>query len=248
MAARHPAFRSLADLNRDLSGFNGPPRSLAPYRPYARPLDQVAADVLQGETDHRLIGRFCDGLGQIAQAQAHHFPENIFADLDALAAHILRQTRRAADPLAYLDETCALIVELHACCGCESPINFRYAHDFIYGFDWAKWVRRDVARRTHIGPFDLKFLHYLKARANELVQLIGRNDKKYPALPPGQKRNPFGFTRTPQAEMHLHRNLACSGDVPVGAWDINGPCHWTQDFQQIRLARAKELQVGITAT
>lgn len=241
VAAGHPAFRLLADLNRDLSHHHGPSRSLAPDRLYARSLDQVAAKVLHGETDFQLIEHFCNGLGQIAQAQAYHFPENIFADLDTLAAHILRQACQATEPLVYLDETCQLIVDLHACFGCQSPINFRYSHDFIYGFDWAKWVRQDVAIRRNIGPFAMEFLHYLKVRAGELDQLISCNDKKYPALPPGQKRNPFSFVRTPQAETTLHRDLACSGHIPVQAWDINALCDWTQDFQQIRLNRAQQL-------
>ena len=239
MLSKHPAFQALIVQDKTWPQY----RSLAPNRSYARPLEQIAGDILENVMDDQFISHFCTGLHQIVQAQMYHFPKNIFADLDILGTHILRQAYQAPKPVAYLDEICSLIIDLHACFGCQSPIKFCYIHDFIYGFDWAKWVRQDIAQRYTIGPFNLQFLYYLKKRADELVNLINNNDKKYPSLNSNQKRNPFNFSRTAKAEIHLHQNLAATGHIPVTAWELNGCCDWTQDFQKIRLERAQELTV-----
>ena len=219
--------------------------SLAPNRKHPTPLDALAATLLGDDTDTRLAIAFAQGLGRIANAQTEHFPNNVFADFDFLAATLLACARQSDHPATALTEHCDLIVGLNADFGCNSPIRFSYAHDFLYGFDWAKWVRQDPKTRRQTGPFDRPFLRHLKKRAQQIKTLIAANDPEYPALPADTQRNPFGFSRSSADEAHLHRALARSGHIPLAAWSTDGPRRWTEDFQQIRRQRAKALGMAL---
>ena len=96
-------------------------------------------------------------------------------------------------------ETTELLVDVQARYGARSAIRFRYVHDFIYGYDWARWVAREPETRTAIGPYDPVFLQRMRHRADELLELIQTNDKNYPQLEQNISRNPFGFSREPGA-------------------------------------------------
>lgn len=176
------------------------------------------------------------GLAEIIESWFEHFPENIFWDADFMAARlwalgdpqeITRRARRIAD--------------LARGFGRQTEIRFQYVHDFLYGYDWARWVARDPEEREHIGPFDRDFLAYLERRQAELLDLIATDDLKYPKLPNGKPRNPFGFSRRHEDERRLLRALAADSQVPVEAWRPDGRCAWDRPFARIREDKARAL-------
>ena len=71
----------------------GPWYSLAPHRNHATPLYQLCSQLIDHTIDSSLARVFAQGIAQTAQALAAHFPENIFADIDFLAAALLAQTQ-----------------------------------------------------------------------------------------------------------------------------------------------------------
>lgn len=223
-------------------------RSLAPGRRTATPLvdllSVVAADLDSPETASALERGLCT----LALAQLEHFPGNLFWDLDFVAHDAAAQARRAPEPVDHLDGLFALMAELQRVYGRTTAIHFRYVHDFSYGFDWAKWVRREPAQDGSVGPFDLGFLGYMKRRADELLALIERDDRTYPRLDDEAHRNPFPFSREPEAEIELHRSLATTGDVPVPAWrglEAGETLVWDRDYAVHRVERAKQLGLAI---
>ena len=218
-----------------------PRRSLAPQRYNATPLDQLCSQLIDDATDSTLAQVFAQGMIRTTEAVAAHFPDNIFADVDFLAAALLTQTRRQADPTRQLAAHFDQITGLIQLYGCHSAICFRYMHDFLYGFDWARWVRKDPQARGTVGPFDPVFLDYLHQRGGELLALIARDDPKYPPLPPGQWRNSFGFSRTPADETRLHQALAAADLLPIAAWDPKAQPTCDRDFHQLRQQRATQL-------
>jgi hypothetical protein len=185
------------------------------------------------------------GLTRIDRAITRHFPENLFADLDH-AAFVL-EARRAregdAGALAHADR----IAAVHALFGRESVLCFRYAHDFLYGFDWARWVARDPTTRASVGPYDDAFLAYSEARALELTRLVAANDTKYGPLERGAHRNPFPFRRDLESERRLHRALATAGVIPVRAWDAEAEAAWNVDYTALREHTARTLGLSIDA-
>ena len=112
----------------------------------------------------------------------------------------------------------------------------------MYGYDWAKWVARDPARRDWVGPFDQEFLRYSRRRAGELFELIQRDDTRYPRLHDGGFRNPFGFSRQPAAETALFEDLAHDRLIPVEAWRIGAEPSWDRPFADLRLKRAERIE------
>ncbi len=206
---------------------------------------RLKAYTFGGNVNTRLVECFAQGIGRVVQSQALHFPDNIFGDLDFLAADLLAQARsREEDALTYLERAFDLIVELNGVYGIHSPIRFCYAHDFIHGFDWSRWVRRQPLERRAYSPFSLEFLAYLKHRGGELLELIHRDDAKYPALPAGQLRNVFPFSREPDDEIRLHQALARDHLIPVPAWDANAAPHWDFDCNKTRRLRAADLKIA----
>ena len=176
---------------------------------------------------------------------AEHFPENLFADYAALVESTALAAEHSAEPLATVHDTGKALVELQALFGRHSPVRFRYVHDFLYGYDWAKWVKRDPAARAQVGPFAMPFLRYMLARGAEMLALIAADDATYPALRDARARNPFRFDREPSAEVLLHRSLAVRDEIPVRAWRLSqegvaqGP--WDAAYQELRLAEASRL-------
>jgi hypothetical protein len=203
--------------------------TLDPARTERTPLDR-----LDGSRD------VAAGLRCIDAAIQRHFPENLFDDLDLVATSLAAHPR----PLAHAER----IAAVHALFGRETPLCFRYAHDFLYGFDWARWVARDPSTRAHVGPYDDAFLAYSAQRAAELTRLVADADPKYGPLELGAHRNPFPFRRDLEAERELHRALAAAGEIPVPGWDTHATPVWDRPFTAIREARAQALGLGFAGT
>lgn len=223
---------------REMKATLGHLRSLAPGREEATPLPELGEQLLAG-VDAEIADAFSISLAAIARAQIDSFPTNLFWDLDYPAARLLAAAR-APDPLEALERAAARIVELDRIFGVRSKIQFRYAHDFIYGFDWARWVPAEEGR-AEVGPFDEPFLAYMTRRGGEILDLIAKNDAKYPELPRGVARNPFGFSREPEDEARLHHDLAERGLIPVEAWRIDAEPTWNRSFARLREERAHAL-------
>ncbi len=221
-------------------------KSLDPRGRRARPLVDLARRHASGaEMAERLDVAFVDGLARVGDAQVRAFPGNLFWDFDAFAASLYAQAEAAADPLALLDEICGIACRLMELFGAPSPIRFRYVHDFMYGFDWARWVARDPAARGSIGPFDVPFLRYIFGRGDEIVALIAKGDAKYGPISPNEHRNPFDFSRSPRDEQRLLEDLAARGLVPVRAWESEGDAVWDRPYTALREARARELGLAL---
>lgn len=237
-----------ADARLDAAGVER--RTLDPNGGRATPLGALGRALLpraQGMRDGTALA-LARGLAATADAILEHFPDNLLWDLDALAAALLRQAgaagERAPEELAgAFDE----VLELHALFGRATAIRFRYVHDFVYGFDWAKWVRRDPPGRRHVGPYDRVFLRSMLRRGGELLALIEADDAKYPRLRRPGARNPFTFSREPADELRLHRDLAARGLVPVEAWRLEPSPVWDRPFADAREARAAALRGEETA-
>jgi hypothetical protein len=241
MSAEHrSAIEALEALDRRLDGGGMERLTLDPSRTRASTLAQIGR-ALAPRCPPRVASAFAAGLARTADAIARHFPNNLFWDLDHLAASVLREALAHPAPLERLGASFDEIETLNALFGRETPIRFRYAHDFIYGFDWAKWVRRDPKARAGVGPFDLAFLRSLHARGRELLALIENDDATYPALEDERDRNPYPFSRDPREELALYRDLARLGLIPVRAWQESARPEWDRAFAEERVARARAL-------
>lgn len=217
-------------------------RSLGPGRPRARALADLAGALLADETRPAIWHALATGLCRLVEAVRAAFPDNIFWDFDYLAASLLAHARTRADPVAALDGSIDAIIDLQQQFGHRTVIHFRYVHDFLYGFDWAKWVRKSPTARASVGPFDPRFVDVMRRRGEELMELIASGtERKYPPLPSGHHRNPFGFSRAPQAELTLLRHLARNGLVPVEAWRIDAIPRWDRDYAELRRQEAMKL-------
>lgn len=215
--------------------------SLKPKKKRALSLLQLGELVLKG-VDPALLheqqaSAWAMAMSHVTRAIVRHFPDNIFVDLD-LVAVALRDVVIAEGHVA-LEQTIDPLVEIHRLYGKSSRIRFQYVHDFLYGFDWARWVASEPKERGAIGPFDRRFLQRSVERAHELEALIQKNDATYPAIAPGTFRNPYGFERDPKSERALFLDLAKQDLLP--ACPIRGKTLWDAPFVQQRLERAKQL-------
>lgn len=225
---------------------SGARATLNPKAPAATGLSEVFAQVADhvGPLASKLADTLKLGLVQLFQAQLQNFPENLFWDFDYLAVATVREALGQAEPAAHLQRSFTRMADLQQLFGQGTPIRFRYVHDFIYGYDWAKWVRRAPDSRAGVGPFDWEFLTYMYRRGHELLALIEADDQKYPRLRSDAPRNPFGFSREPPAERAIHADLARRGQIPVAAWDPGAEPEWDHDYAQIRSDRAHALGYG----
>ena len=224
---------------------HGPLQSLSPERTTATHLHDIGKQICAMDLPPRVLAVLGEGLLEIVEAQCQNFPENIFWDLDFLATSLIRRSRDSdLGPVRYIQEATRTIVSLQALFGIHSPIRFRYVHDFLYGFDWARWVKRDPNIRGSVQPFDIEFLRYSRERGHELIHLIEEGDERYPALDAGNARNPFPFSREPSDESLLHRDLAEQGMIPVCAWNPDAAPVWNENYADFRIARARELSLN----
>ncbi|HJL28119.1 MAG TPA: hypothetical protein RMG45_33080, partial [Polyangiaceae bacterium LLY-WYZ-15_(1-7)] len=217
----------------------GPRRSLAADRDRATSLLALYQREAEGLPETARVA-FALGLHRAAEAQLEAFPGNLFWDFDALAAATAAAAREGDAERAAAEVTArtALIASLQQLFGRRTAIHFRYVHDFMYGFDWAKWVRREPEARRAVGPFEPAFLEYMWRRGHELLALIANDDEKYPKLATGHPRNPFGFSREPEEEERLFRDLAARDLIPVRAWERHPAPVWDRPYQEARAERA----------
>lgn len=208
-----------------------PGLSLSPAGGRSRPVEAVVAAVAPAGP---LADALTAGLRQIEAAAKAAFPDNLFWDVEFLAASLVRAG-------AEMTALARRIAGLQALYGQQTVIRFRYVHDFLYGYDWAKWVQRDAAGRQAVGPFAPAFIAHQERRARELERLIAADDEVYPSLPEGQVRNPFPFSREPDAEALLLRDLAARRLLPVEAWDPGARPEWDRPFADLRVERARAL-------
>ena len=124
-------------------------RSLGPGRTRATSLEDIGHALLGSVAEPDALAR---DLVRIAEAVHRAFPGNLFWDFDFLAACL------AKAEAGVRGEMTERIVALQARFGLSSPICFRYVHDFMYGFDWARWVQKAPDSRRGVGPFDLVLL------------------------------------------------------------------------------------------
>ncbi|NEQ54064.1 MAG: hypothetical protein F6K11_28690 [Leptolyngbya sp. SIO3F4] len=209
--------------------------SLAPGKGTATSFHDLGIQLLARSTDNDLLTRFCLSFLEINKAQLYHFPQNIFWDADYLFFNAYKEISAAVNQLAYLEKYTELMLKLLALFGKHSSIKFRYLHDFIYGFDWAKWVKKDIKSRKSIQPFSYNFLQIMYQRGQELELLIEQNDTKYHQLGVEQQfRNPFLFLRDPKEETSLMKQLANVDLIPIKTWEINDSPIWQKNFQSER--------------
>ncbi len=217
--------------------------SLAPDRDHAKRLVELVPSASLDEDVRMAVAR---GLVAIGIAIHRNFPDNLFCDLDFVLEILERGG--ALHGGSWVLETCHAIESLHDLFGNNTTIQFRYVHDFLYGFDWARWVMRDREAHAGIGPFDPIFLAYARKRGAELIQLIAQNDAKYPRLLSGEHRNPFPFSRDPRTEAMLLRDLAVRGWIPVEVWRRGAQPDWNRQYTAERERRARELGVALSSS
>jgi len=241
------AVAELAAADASLAAHTVALRSLAPGRASAHTLVEILGPRL-ADAAHGMIEPFVAGTAAFVRALLESFPDNLLWDLDLPLATWWRTAAASDDPAATAADLLALATELQGLFGRTTALRFRYAHDFLYGYDWAKWVGRDPAAREGIGPYDRRFLAAMRARGHELLALIeAGGDAKYPALPDASPRNPFPFSREPEAELAIHRALAEVGRIPVPAWRWdNASVTWSHPWAAWREETAAGLGLATT--
>ncbi len=222
-------------------------RTLAPGRARATPLAQLLRTLAPPPGE--LARSLARGLAEVALAQLDAFPGNLFWDFDLMAAAVLREALACsssdAEGAALAATRLGQIAALQHLYGRETAIRFTYVHDFVYGYDWAKWIARDPPDRRGHGPYSAAFLAYMDRRGRELLALIAEDDRKYPTLAEREPRNPFPFPREPTSELLLHRSLASRGEIPVEAWRIDATPAWNRGYAAIRAERARMLGLSL---
>lgn len=211
--------------------------TLDPSRPFAHSLTEVVSSL----ADRQQAAHLAAAASSVAEAQLQSFPENLFWDFDFYLASIHRHAAATSDYASYLRKVTSITVGLLRLYGQQSSIRFRYVHDFMYGFDWARWVRRDPGARRRVEPFGVEFLQQTEDRARDIIALIEADDDWYPRLADGESRNPFPFSREPEDELPLYGMLAERGDVPVEAWRTDARPDASRDFDALREDAARTL-------
>jgi hypothetical protein len=254
VAARMTHAERLRATTRMIEAEVGPLATLDPTRELATPLIDVherALARLDPSIAAVLARPLSNGLCELALAQLDAFPGNLFWDLDLIAVTIVAQARSLPQLAAiqHVAQQFGRMAELQRLYGRSTAINFAYVHDFVYGYDWAKWVAREPSVQTDVPePFAPRFLAYMHVRAHELLELIAVDDAKYPTLDDDHARNPFPFSREPADEFALHRELARRDLIPVPTWDadalsLDWATRWQVPFQARRIDVAGELKL-----
>ncbi|MGD1899859.1 MAG: hypothetical protein ACFB16_23290 [Phormidesmis sp.] len=232
---------SFEHLDEILKQHSIEPLSLNPHKALSTSFSTLGNTIVKTIDDPFLIDLFRDTLASILESILMNFPNNIFWDFDFFVGSMLKQTLAAERSEYFLQLFHEKIELLMALFGNRSKINFRYLHDFIYGFDWAKWVKKEPQSRCSIAPFDLFFLDYLIDRGHEILQLIDMRDRKYHQLHDGSYRNPFCFSREPKDEISLFICLASRNLIPVTVWEYEASPIWNKPFYKMRETISVEL-------
>ena len=219
------------------------PLSLNPNKSLITCFTELEAKIIQQSSDVILITVIRDTLQKILDALLHNFPENIFWDFDFMVSSMLKQALFAKDKIALLDDFCNKIVLLMDMFGRKSEIRFRYVHDFMYGFEWARWVQKKPHQRAHLEPFCLNFLDYLIGKGEEILQRIKKDDFQYPKISEKLYRNPFCFSREPEDEYRLLIYLAADKSIPVPAWEWDTVGIWNKPFYLLREQASLNLNI-----
>jgi hypothetical protein len=214
--------------------------TLDPTRSFATSLTDLVSKLASGGQSPYLAAT----ASAVAGAQLHSFPENLFWDFDFYLTSVHARASTAPDYASYLEQVTRMTVDVMRLYGNQSPIQFRYVHDFMYGFDWARWVRRDPEARSRVEPFGLDFLQRLESRGRAILTLIEADDEWYPRLAEGTSRNPFPFSREPEDELRLYRVLAERGWMPVEAWRSEARPDAARDYDSLREDAARSLGLG----
>lgn len=229
-------MRAMQALDEELEARIGVPASLAPGRPRAESLSSIARELV-GQRERAWQDAFVEASTTVLLSLVEHFPGNLYWDLDFLLAALLEESEQPEDLL----DRAAAVARLQELFGCRSVIAFRYLHDFTYGFDWARWMARKPAERVGIGPFSITFLCHIERRGHEIAAAIAAGDARFPRLQPGEFRNPFPFSRSPQHEAHLLTDLAGRDLIPVYAWCTTARPRFDLPFAALREERARAL-------
>ncbi len=239
------AHTTLATVDRMIDEASPQRCSLSPDRSRARPLSEII-DAISGRYEpirgtQSLVDALSLGLAEVARAQLRAFPGNLFWDFEFMAASVMREAVDSAGPAQLARTRMQQIAGLQHLYGRETAIRFTYVHDFVYGYDWVKWIARDPPPRRHHGPYSAAFLHYMETRGQQLLALISSDDRKYPTLRDRRPRNAFPFSREPANEVRLHQDLARRRQLPIEAWKIDANPTWNRRYAAIRAERARVL-------
>ncbi len=199
--------------------------TLAPHGGPAHGIDAVVEAACRewpGADAARMQACVREGLTQWVHAIHRAFPANIYADFDFPVASLVAAARNEDNAFAYVRARFADLCALQDAFGRHAPLKFRYVHDLLYGFDWARWVARAPHERASMEPFGPIFLAYMRARGEELVRVIASGESgKYPPLSGDRMRNPFGFRRHAKAEKAILQACRDRGGLPIAAWDAH---------------------------
>ncbi|GAX45038.1 hypothetical protein NIES4075_60570 [Tolypothrix sp. NIES-4075] len=217
--------------------------SLNPKKTLATSFVELGSLVTAKTNDIQLITFLQNSLERVISACLDNFPENIFWDFDFLVSSMLRQALVADDAVEFLKCFGNKIVSLLELCGVKTKIRFRYVHDFMYGFEWARWVQKEPETRANEEPFSLNFLDYLLAKAEEILQLICQEKANHYKLCDKGYRNPYCFSREPEDEHRMLSYLAVNQLIPVTAWNWNAQPVWNKPFQQLREELSLKLNI-----
>ncbi|WP_445634646.1 hypothetical protein [Nostoc sp. DSM 114161] len=231
-------------IDRILAQYSVNLLSLNPEKKIITSFAELGNLIAEENTDIQIITTLQETLECIVDSQLQNFPENIFWDFDFLVSSMLRQALVAEEgAVSFLKTFCEKMVSLTEMFGIHTEIRFRYVHDFLYGFDWARWVQKDPQNRAHIEPFSLVFFDYLLTKGKELIQRISHGQITYYKLCDTGYRNPFSFSREPKDEYRLLTYLAQEELIPVAVWNWNASPVWNKPFQEIRQQIALKLDI-----
>ena len=218
--------------------------SLNPQKTFITSFAELGNLITEQKTDIELLITLQETLESIVRTQLQNFPENIFWDFDFLVNSMLRQALVADEgAIAFLKYFGEKMVSLTEMFGNKTEMRFRYVHDFMYGFEWARWVQKEPQKRTHIEPFSLVFLDYLLVKGKELLQRINHGQITSYKLCDTGYRNPFTFSRELEDEYRLLTYLAQEELIPVAVWNWNASPVWNKPFQEIRQQLALKLNI-----
>ncbi|XMO23779.1 hypothetical protein ACKZJ7_13805 [Leptospira sp. 'Mane'] len=185
-----------------------------------------------------------EAVSEIVHGVMDHFPENIFWDFDYIVWKIIENAIRSeSDFERSIDLTKENFLNIFSIFGRHSTIKFRYIHDFIYGYDWLKWMLEKKRPGDNPDPYGFDFLDYISLRGVEMISLIKENDKNYPELN-GAYRNPFLHSRSDEDEIILMTDLALTGNIPIEAWNQQTNLKWDRNYSLIRHERSKQMGIG----
>ena len=220
-------------------------KSLSPLKHDATTYFELGRELYLEEKNDKVCYDFCKTFFHITKAELYHFPGNIFWDMDFIFFSTFAEMKKyESNYKDYLIDFEKIMLKLLHVFGGHSAIKFQYIHDFSYGFDWAKWVKKDKKERKSIGPFSLSFLHRMFHRGEELIELIRKNDAKYYQLGKKERfRNPFIFIREPEEETALLTFLAKEGNIPVACWDKKAKPKWEIAYEIKRRQASEHLGI-----